>query len=285
MPTAPIVTDSDGKTWYIWDFQAKFAYPFDPDAPVFLLAAPPGGAGVANAPFLIKGDSGLPALIDADINLTELEYDDPTPGSATFTELTPGSDVASQISRLNLVIHKGAPGVDGTSTLDPTDYGTPVAKRILVVNSGANGFEYSPQRIGGRYWPTAINEAGAGTTAGYTQATIAIGANTIPYDWQPRVFGTAIVTGSGSDVRVDVVARLNASNGAVVGRGYGIGGVTDRLALISGPDTNASSASVTVTANTAATIYFRTEKQGGTDTYSTGASPSRFCLEIAPVAA
>lgn len=282
MPTAPIVTDDNGKQWYLWDFRAKFAYPFDPDAPVFLLAAPPGGVGTANAPFLIKGDPGVNALIDTDVNLTALEYDDPTPDSASFTELTPGTETTPQLSRLNLTLHKGAPGDDGTAVLSPTAYGTPIAKRILQVNSAATGFEYAPQRVGGRHWPTTVTEAGAGTTAGQTIATVSIPANTYPFAYQVQVSGTAIVTGSGADVRVDLIARLNSSSGAVVGRGYGMAGAADRLTLVSGPDTNASAESVTIPVGGACVVYFRTEKQAGTDTYSTGASASRFCVEVIP---
>ena len=283
MPTAPIYTDDAGKTWYVWDFRAKFQYPFDPDAPVFLLAAPPGGTGVANAPFLVKGDPGLAALIDSEIDFTPLEYDDPTPDSAEFVELVPGTEDTAQLSRLVLALHKGEPGADGGTTLDVDDYGTPVAKRILVVNATADDFEYAPQRVGGRHWPASVTEAGSGTTAGHTLATVAINANTYPFDWTPRVFGTSIITGSGADVRVDLIARLNSTTGNIVGRGYGIAGATDRLALVSGPDSGASEASITVAANAAATIYLRTEKQAGTDTYATGASPSRFCMEVVPV--
>lgn len=281
--SAPIVTDEAGKQWYVWDFKAKWSYPFDEDSPVFLLAAPPGGIGVANAPFLVKGDPGTNALISEAIDFTALAHDDPTPDSAEFVELVPGSSTTSQVSQLVLKLHKGAPGDDGGTTLDVADYGTPVAGRILVVNSAADDFEYAPQKVGGRYWPTSVSEAGSGTTAGHTIATIAVPSNTIPFAWQPRVSGTAVITGSGADVKVDLIARLNATDGAVVGRGYGIGGTTDRLTLVSGPDTNASAASITVAANAAATIYLRTEKQSGSETYSTGASASRFCVEVVPV--
>ena len=282
MPTAPIVTDTDGTQWYVWDLRAKFAYPFDPDAPVFLLAAPPGGVGVVNAPFLVKGDPGVGALIDTTVDLTVLEHDDATPDSAEMVELQPASETTAQLSQLKLTIHKGAPGNDGGTTLDPTDYGTPVAGRILVVNSALDGFEFSSQKLGGQLWPASVTEAGSGTTAGQTLATISVAANTIPYDWQPRVSGVTVVTGSGADVRVDLIARLNSTTGTVVGRCPGIGGITDRLILPTGPDSGTSAAAITVAANAAATIYFRTEKQAGADTYATGASPSRFCLEFRP---
>lgn len=282
MPTAPIVTDSDGKQWYVWDLRAKFSYPFDPDAPVFLLAAPPGGVGVVNAPFLVKGEPGLGAVIDPAIDLTVLEHDDPTADSAEMIELRPGSETEPQLSQLKLTIHKGAPGTDGGVILDPADYGTPIAGRILVVKSTLDGFEYAPQKTGVQLWPFSVTEAGTGTTAGHTLTTISVAANTIPYDWQARVSGVSVVTGSGSDVKVDLVARLNSTTGTVLGRCPGIGGITDRLILPNGPDSGMSAASVTVAANAAATIYFRTEKMAGADTYATGASPSRFCLEIRP---
>lgn len=279
---APIITDEAGKTWYQWDFRAKWAYPFDPDSPVFLLAAPPAGAGLANYPFLVKGDAGMHALISSEIDFIELEHDDVTPAGAEFVELVPGTEDTSQLSKLVLRLHKGAPGDDGTATLDPDAYGTPVAGRILVVNGTADGFVYAPQKVGRRYWPTTVTEAGAGTTAGHTLATVAIAANTYAFDYQINVAGSAVVTGSGADVKVDLVARLNSTTGPVIGRCYGIGGVTDRLQLVNGPDTNASAASVTVAANAAATVYLRAEKQAGADTYSTGASPSRFWVEVAP---
>ncbi len=278
--TAPIVTDPDGTTWFVWDFRAKFAYPFDPDAPVFLLAAPPGGAGVANAPFLIKGDPGNPATLSPTIDFVALEYGDTTPDSAELVELVPATETTSQVSQLKLRLHKGTPGANGTSVLDATAYGTPVPGRILQVNSTSNGFEYTPQKQGKRYWPASVSEAGAGTTAGANLATVSILANTIPYDYQIECAGEAIVTGSGPDVRVDLVARLNSTTGTVLARGYGLAGAAARLTLTDAPDTGTTASTITVAANAAATVYLRTEKQSGTDTYSTGASPTRFRVKV-----
>lgn len=278
--TAPIVTDTDGKTWYIWDFRAKFAYPFDPDAPVFLLAAPPGGAGIANAPFLIKGDNGLPALIDPEIDFVALEYGDSTPDSAELIELTPATETTSQVSQLKLRIHKGAPGSDGTSVLDPDAYGTPIPGRLLQVNATSDGFEYTAQKVGKRYWPASVTEAGAGTTSNANITVISILANTVPFDYQIECAGEAIVTAAGSDCRVDLVARLNSITGPVLARGYGMAGTSARITLTDGPDTGTATNTVTVAANAAATIYLRTEKQSGTDTYSTGASPTRFLVKV-----
>lgn len=284
MPTAPIVTDDDGKTWYVWDFRAKFAYPFDPDAPVFLLAAPPGGTGMANAPFLVKGDSGQPALISSVVDFTALAYDDATPDSAQFVEITPGTESTPQVSQLRLVLHKGSPGEDGSNTLVPADYGTPIPKQFLALDAGGTQFVYAPQRVGNRYWASSISEAGAGTSAAQTLATVGIPANTFPFPYQLAVSGTTIVTGSGTDVKVDLIARLNSTTGTVLGRGYGVGGTTDRITLCDGPDYNASALSVTIASNSAATVYFRAEKQSGLDTYQTGASPSRFCVTVIPMA-
>lgn len=283
MPTAPIVTDASGKQKYVWDVQLQFDYPFDPESPVFILAAPPGGIGVGNVPFLVKGDPGMPSLMSSKIDYRFLQPDDPTPDSAELVELTPGSTTQSQVSQLRLTMHLPRQGKDGAAVLNPSDYGTPLPKRMLVVNSTANGFVYQQQLAGARQWPTAITEAGSGTTAGFTLTTISIPANTYSFPYQVEVDGSTMVTGSGPDVRVDLVARLGSETGPVLGRCYGVGGVKDRLQLVDGPDTNASAASVTVAANAGVVVYLRTEKQAGADTYSTGAVPTRFCVKVRAV--
>ena len=281
MPEASIITDESDRQWYVWDFRAKWAYPFDPDSPVFLLVAPPGGVGSANAPFVVKGDPGPSPRITG-VDFQALEWNDTTPDSARLIELSPATDVAAQVSKLELRLHKGKPGADGRLLLNPGDYGLPTAGWGLVVNPASTGFVYAPPKVGGRHWPITVTEAPPASTGGANLATVTVPA--YPFAWQPRVSGTAIVTGSNSDVRVDLIARLGAAGtGPVVGRGYGIGGITDRLTLIDGPDSGSALASITVTAGQPATLTLRTEKQGGSGTYNTGASPSRFCVDVCPV--
>ena len=283
MTSAPVVVDENGKQWYTWDFRAKWAYPFDPESPMFLFAAPPGGVGLASYPFLAQGEPGKPALLSTTVDFTALEPGDATPDSAQLVELTPGTETTSQVSKLVIKLHKGAAGTNGTSVLNPASFGTPVAGRMLVVNSTANGFTYAPQKAGGAYWPASVTEAGSGTTGAATLAVVSVGANVVPFAWRPRVFGSTLVTGSGPDVKVNLVARLNSATGPVVGFDAGVGGVSEKLQLVSGPDTNASLSSVTVAANAAATIYLRAEKVSGLATYSTGAVASRFCVEVDPL--
>lgn len=280
-PGPDIVTGSDGRQKYRLHLELEWAYPFDPNSPLSILWAPPGGIGQANLPFMLKGDSGLsPSIASAERTL--LEYGDPTADSYTLVELSPATTEHGQINKLVVVEHKGAPGDDGTTVLDPDDYGTPVAGRLIRLKSDLSGFEYTPPTIVGSHWPaTTPSAAPSGTTAGYDLTSISIPANAYPFPTRVEVSGCATTTASATgDVKVDLVARLNSTSGEVVGRCVGMGGVTDRLILVDGPDPGADPADVTIAANAAATIYLRTEKQSGTETYQTSAASTRFCAKV-----
>lgn len=283
----PDIIDFQGQQMYRLHAELLWAYPFNPNSAPIILWAPMGGIGKANLPFMLKGDNGKGALLRQAIDFTALEYDDPTPDSATLVELTPGTDTTSQLSKLVLALHKGAPGADGTSTLNPATYGTPVYKRILQVNSAATGFEYTPQKVGGMYWPTGggVTEVAAGTGTGKVQVeTISIAANTIPFDWRPEVQGSTIVSASTADTVVDLTARIGTVSGTVVGKCKGIGGLVDRMILTSGPDAGTDPTTFKIAANAAATLLLVTEKQGGAGTYATGiVGESRFSFVAVPV--
>lgn len=282
--TGQIVTEPDGRQFVIVDFRAKFPYPFDLDSPFFLLAAMSGGYGVGNLPLIGKGDPGQAALIDQTIERTWLEYDDPTPESVEWVEIQPATDTQPQKVRLREKVRRGKPGLDGTSRLVPADYGTPVARQFLALNATADAFEYVPQRIGGRHWPSAVTEAGAGSTGAKRLAVVSIPAKTYAFPHQFSVSGGSVVTGSGADVKVNLVARLNAENGPVLGMCPGIGGTTDRLILIDGPDTNTAAATVTAQANAASSVYLMAEKVAGADSFATGSIPTRVCVDVRPAA-
>ena len=279
MPTAPIVT-RDGKQWYVWDFKAEFPYPFDPESPFFLLAAPPEGIGRVNYPVLVQGENGQPSLLDPKIDVTWIEWSDPTPEKIELIELRPGTTTQSQLSQFRIVMRRGKPGADGTANLRPTDFGTPVGKWLLALKSDVSGYEHVPQRVGGRYWPTTIAEAAAGSNATKVHATVPIPSH--PYPIQVSVSGGTVVTGSGADIRVDLVARLNSEAGPVVGSCPGVGGLVDRLSLWDGPDAGATAATVTIPAGTATSVFLRTEKRSGADTYAT--TSTRFCVDVRPLA-
>jgi hypothetical protein len=276
--------DETGQEWFTWDFKAKFKVPWDPNNPVMILCAPPGGVGHANFPAMVKGDNGLTPLLQEDAEVTELEWNDATSVSSQWVMVSPGSLLVPPLYKEVKTIRKGKPGIDGTSVLNPASFGTPLYKWMLQVNAATDEFEYVPQKVGGMHWPiTAATAAPPGQTAGFTLHTISIPANTYPFDWRPEVSGSTIVTGSSADVVVDLVARLNGTSGPVVGRCPGVGGITDRLILASGPDGGALSADVTVAANAAAVLYLRSEKQGGAATYGTSAAATRFSFVAVPV--
>lgn len=284
-PGPDIVTGSDGRQKYRLHCELEWAYPFDPNSPLTLLWSPPGGIGEANLPFMLKGDNGKSTVIQS-AQRTLLEYGDPTPDSFEFVELSPATDTTPQIGKFVIVDHKGAPGADGTSTLDPDAYGTKVAGRLLRLKSDLSGFEYTPPSIVGTHWPaTAPTAAPSGTTGAFDTTSIVIPPNTYPFPTRVEVSAGTTVTATGSpatgDVKVDLVARLNSTSGVVLGRCNGIGGLTDRLALIDGPDPGTDPADVTIAANAAATIYIRTERQaGGVDNYQTSVASTRACAKV-----
>ncbi|SBS73767.1 putative Gp20 [uncultured Mycobacterium sp.] len=281
-PGPDIVTGSDGQQKYRLHVELQWAYPFDPNSPLMLLWAPPGGIGEANLPFILKGDNGFSPTI-ASAERTLLEPGDPTADSYSMVELSPATDDHGQIVKLVAVEHKGAKGDDGVMVLDPDDYGTKVAGRLLGLKSDLTGFEYTPPTIVGSHWPaTAPTAAPSGTTGAFDTTSIVIPANTYPFPTRVEVSAGTTVTASGTgDVKVDLVARLNATGGPILGYCNGIGGLTDRLALIDGPDPGTDPADVTIAANAAATIYIRTERQaGGVDNYQTSVASTRACAKV-----
>ena len=282
-PGPDIVTGSDGRQKYRLHCELEWAYPFDPNSPLTLLWAPPGGIGEANLPFMLKGNNGFSATIQS-AERTLLEYDDPTPDSYELVELSPATDEHGQILKLVTVEHKGAPGTNGTSTLDPNAYGSKVAGRILELYLDGSDwkFRYTAPKVCGLHWATSVNAAPDGTTAGFTVGQVDIAANTYPYAVRVIPIGGTVTTGSSADVVVDLIARLNGTSGVVVGRCPGIGGATDRLTLAGVPDPGALSADVTIAANAAASVYFRTEKQSGTATYLSSAAATRCGLLVVP---
>ena len=270
----------DGRKWLEIDM-AKFRMPLDwtPESGMYLLVAPPAG-GIGGFSALAKGDPGFSPSIEL-TSFLELAADDPTPASAALTLIAPATDVSGPVYGLDLAVHSGTAGEDGDAILDPDDYGTPVVGDMLVVASGGSSFELQAQKVGDMEWPASVTSVPGGTTAGYTMAQVAVPA--YPFAWRPDVEGCATVAGSASDLRVDLVARLDADDGPVVGRCYGVAGQNDRLILISGPDSGAADSVNKVNAGDAAVIYFRTEKQSGTATYSALNNYARFSVKVVPV--
>jgi hypothetical protein len=257
---------------------ARFRVPvaFDPSSRMFIAFADPGSS-VGNFPAIAKGDTGDAATLDSTVPLTMLDYGNPAADAAALTALSP------TLWQLSLTLHRGAPGVDGTSTLDPTAYGTPVSKQILIVNPTADGFIYQTQKVGDRYYPASVSPVPSGY-ANYTLGTVSIPAQ--DFDWRPQVRGGTIVTGTGTDVAVDLIARLGDElAGNEIGRGFGIPGLNPPPhVLIAGPPPGAGADSDRVLAGVGPTIiYLRTEKQSGADYYTTTSAQTRFSVKVDPI--
>lgn len=274
----------DGKPFLVVDV-AKFRIPldWDPSSNMFVAVSAPDG-GLGNFPALVKGDDGTTPSIDSVIDFTPMAFDDPDPEFASWSVLSPN------VYQLHLGLKRGAPGADGGNVLDPDDYGTPVAGRLLRVKSDLSGFEYVAPKVGDRFVPAAIADTPTGNPA-YTMCQIPVDAQ--PFDWRPEVEGQTIFTGTGADVGVNLVARLQTTgtvNGETAGPevGFGFGPIGVNAAAIatvfsSSPPANSSSTFDKVLAGNTATIWIRGERRTGANTFSTSSDTSIFKAKVAPI--
>lgn len=264
----------DGKQWLVIDV-AKFRVPleWDPSTNMFIAVAAPDG-GIGNFPALLKGDDGDTPQLDTNIDFTPIAYDDfGTPEFADWVETSPN------VYKLSLGLRRGAPGTDGTSVLDPSAYGTPVAGMLLRLKNDLSGFEYVAPRVGKRYMPATLAAVPTGNPA-YTICAVPIDA--APFDRYVDVRAQTICTGTGADVRADLIARLSTAGvvngetaGPIVGRGFGVTGLNTAgiAVVISGASPAGSNAAYgRILAGNTGVVYIRTERQAGANTYSTDAS-------------
>lgn len=252
-----------------WQVESTTLIEVDPAGQTYFLVGTPQG-GVGNVGPLVKGDPGKHTEFQTVIDFTPLAHDDPTPSSASVVEVVPGDDNTSQVVKLALALHEGEPGQDGTTSIDLDALGgTVAAGRPLVVNAAADGIDAVAPWVGGMHWPASLSNAPGGTSSTFTIGTITVAAGTYLRDWRPLIAAGCHVTGSSADLRVDLVARLGASNGPEIGRCSGLVGAADRLVLISGPEAGAADSVNRVAAGAAATIYLVAEKQSGTATFAT----------------
>lgn len=275
-------TTIDGKEYLVIE-SAMFRVPldFDPTSNIFIAVAAPTG-GLGNFPALVKGDPGKHAEFDDQITITELDPDDPTPASANWVTITPGDDDTSPVYRLELELHKGAPGTDGTTSLDVDSIGgTKVAGRTLVLNATLDGFDYAPTKVGNLYIPASLGS----TSAGNPNSTLGgMSLGPFDFDWRPIPKAHTIVTPTGANVRVDMIARLNGETGGNdIGRCHGIAGATERLNLTGVPAPGTPSGDFKVNAGDTATVHLRVERQSGDQTFTTSSSTTRFGVQVQPI--
>lgn len=264
-----------GRTYY--QIETMTLVDLDPQGRTIFLAGTPQGGSGAFGP-LVKGDPGVPTVFQEGGDFTPLAHNDPTPASFSVVEVSPATPTSPQVVKIVAALHEGAPGADGTTAIDlSTITGTKGPGRMLVVNAAQDGIAFAIPRIGGMHWPASLADAPAGTTATFQIGAISVAAGTYAFDWRPRINASCLRGGSGPDVRVDLVARLGATNGPVVARAEGLAGSSDRLIVTSGPDAGAANSVNLIPANQAATVYLMSEKQSGADTYWT--SRPRYSLE------
>ena len=141
---------------------------------------------------------------------------------------------------------------------------------------------FTSPKVGDRYIPASINNTPSGNPT-YTLCVVSLPAQN--FDWRPVVDGWCVVTGTGPNVSVDLVARLNSElGGNEVGRGPGIAGVNPPPhIMVTGPPTGSAPDYDKVSAGYPALIYFRAERQSGSDYFTTTEARTRFRVKVDPV--
>lgn len=275
---------TDDGQYYIWTGKVQIPKTYDPTTKSAIILLGPDG-GIADIPALVQGDPGQPATLDEAINFSALAYDDTTPDSASFTLITPGTVSTPPVYRLNLALHKGSPGANGTSSIlsagDIT--GTATDGYIVAKKAGEAKAEWIAQKVGGQYWPASISNTSGTDGQNRTLASVSIPAQ--PFDWRPRVFGQCVIAGT-VNTRVDLIARAgDATSGDIVGRAYGVAGATPPPAiLVSGVPAGSANTVGKISAGSATTIYLRAEQQASTtDPYTTAGVTTSFMVEVAPI--
>ena len=278
---------TDDAQYYIWNGQVRIPKTFDAATQAAVIMLGPTG-GVAQIPALVQGDPGQPASLDSTITFTALAYDDTTADSASFSLLTPATSTTPPVYRLSLALHKGSPGTSGTSSIlsasDVTGTATDGYLLAKTTVSGVGKATWIAPKVGGQYWPASI--ANSSGTDGQNRTLCSVAISPAPaFDYRVRVHAQCVITGT-VNTRVDVIARLgDATSGDIVGRGFGMSGVTsDRVTAVSGVPAGSASTVGKVTAGSSTTVYLRTEQQASTtDAYTTASSTTLFMVEVVPI--
>ncbi|MDH6199177.1 hypothetical protein M2272_005845 [Mycobacterium frederiksbergense] len=271
MPVEPYPTKVvDGHEY--WVIETLVPKESDPERGAYIFFAKPL-PGMSGIPGLVQGDPGPWTEILEEVNMIPLEHDDPTPDSMSFTVTQPGGPGVPQRVQLNATNRKGRKGADGNATWDPTDLsGSPVAGQVPAVKSTGDGFELVQPKVVRSHWPGSLNNAPSGTTATFQLGVVNIAAGTYKSPYRLHINAGATVIGSSSDLKVDIIARLGAADGPIIGYGHGVSGMqTQRTVVISGPPagTAASNEDYFVAGGAAATVFLMAEKKSGAATYST----------------
>ena len=293
---APETVLIDGEEYYQVKAVLRVPKNWTPESGVLIAVAPPGG--IANFPYAIKGDNGLSPVF-RNVNLVELE-----PGvgdaSAEWTLITPATETVGPVYDLELTLHKGEAGADGTLTiLNATDLDETGAQAgyVLALKSdgagGYNGVESIAQKVGNMYWPTTLNVLSNATGANALWQ-VAIPAQKWPY--RLCVEGQQTISLDGPDVQVDIMARLGgtgtgtgSTDGQIIARAQGLPGgsaTLQNLVLSPAPPVGSAPGFGEVSNGAARTVFGRAEQIGsGTDTFDTVAGRGYYSVRVEPLGA
>lgn len=266
----------DGREYLIIETsQFRIPLDWDPNSNMFIaIAAPDGGLG--GFPALAQGDDGQTPNIDLTINYSTLDYDDPTPDSASWTE------ISENLYKLNMTLRRGPQGNAASYNLADADdlTGDPVTGRLIGVKAGG-GYEYVTPKNGDSYWPATYYSTPSGN-ASYPLASVSIPPQ--GFAWRPHVEGWCVITGTGADVRVDLVARLDSpSAGKILGRGRGLIGTNASgiaTVLTSGPPAGSAPEYNRIGPTDGAVIYLMGERTTGSNTFTTTDADTWFCVTV-----
>lgn len=286
----------DGIEGWEWTGKLFISKDYNPETGVAIaFFAPPGGR--AAVPAMVQGDPGLPITI-RNVITTEIEHDDPDPASMTFSLITPGSATVQPVYDVLFTVRKGTPGDPAAfNFLDADDLvGSPLAGYVptyvvdtgLAIGEAATGLPgivWSAPKVGDTYLPASIAST---TSVNGAQRTLCP-SQSIPaqtFAWRPRVAGQCIITGTGADVRVDLIARVNdASSGDIVGRAFGQSGITPPTHVLSAarPPGSPSDYGRIEAGEGPTVVYLRAERQSGADSFNTTGSTTSFEVKVEPL--
>lgn len=241
----------------------------------------PSGA-TANFPAVAAGRPGLSPEIT--VTMVEVDPSDslPSPNPAvTVTDL--GDPGTRRTESWTLYVHAGAQGDPGSTVLlSASDLeGTATNGYFIGYKSADTKAQWQPMPCGGYYYASGISATASNTNTVKTITSISVPAR--PFQWWPVVHAQTQVVGA-SDVRVDLVARLNANNGNICAYGFGTPGdapptvytMPNRLVL--GSDN-------IVGAGDSAVIYLTAENQTSSPNPWNTTTSTTFEVEVKPVPA
>ena len=276
----------DGEEYLQWKAVLRVPVNWTPEKGVMVAFAPPGG--IANLPALVQGEDGkIPVF--RNINVVELEPDDPTDASAEWALAVEATDTVGPIYDLTLTLHRGEAGADGVMTIltagDFDDTGAAAGMVLALKSNGAGGYdgvEAVTMKVGNLYWPTSIATISNATG---NNALCAIAIPSQPWGYRLAVEGQQTISPDGPDIQVDVVARLGTTGGNIIARGQGLaGGAVQNVILSPVPAINAAPGFGEVSDGAAKTVYVRLEQVGsGTDTFDAVSGRGFFGARVEPL--